>query len=160
VRNATLADQATAFCRHLGYHGIVDLDWRFDRRDGQYKLLDFNPRVGAQFRLFQNTDGTDVVRALHLDLTGRRVPPTDEVIGRRLIVENLDAAARLAYRSTATGSWASGPDRGGPTELAWSAPDDPLPTLNMTLRFGWMVAQRLARPVMASLRQHQASPGG
>ena len=23
------------------------MDWRLDRRDGLYKLLDFNPRVGA-----------------------------------------------------------------------------------------------------------------
>jgi hypothetical protein len=30
--------------------------------------LDFNPRVGAQFRLFEDDAGSDVVRALHLDL--------------------------------------------------------------------------------------------
>ena len=29
-------------------------------RDGEYKLLDFNPRVGAQFRLFETADGIDV----------------------------------------------------------------------------------------------------
>jgi hypothetical protein len=25
----------------------MDLDYRFDKRDGQHKLLDFNPRIGG-----------------------------------------------------------------------------------------------------------------
>jgi D-aspartate ligase len=73
--NARLHDQATSLVRELSYRGIMDMDWRLDRRDGQYKLLDFNPRVGAQFRLFETPAGVDVVRAQHLDLTGRPVPP-------------------------------------------------------------------------------------
>ena len=67
-------ESAARFCRAIGFSGIADLDWRLDRRDGRYKLLDFNPRVGAQFRLFETDAGIDVVRALHLDLTGRPVP--------------------------------------------------------------------------------------
>jgi len=38
----------------------MDLDYRFDKRDGQYKLLDFNPRIGAQFRLLVDDNGLDV----------------------------------------------------------------------------------------------------
>ncbi len=57
----------------LGFRGIVDLDLRFDPRDAQYKLLDFNPRLGAQFRLFTTGTGVDVARAAYLDLTGQPV---------------------------------------------------------------------------------------
>ena len=72
VDNPELADIAARFVQRIGFTGIIDLDLRFDRRDGRYKLLDFNPRMGAQFRLFESESGIDVVRALHLDLTGRR----------------------------------------------------------------------------------------
>ena len=143
--NDALVDLASDFCRRIGYTGIVDLDWRFDRRDGRYKLLDFNPRVGAQFRLFQNQAGIDVVRALHLDMTGRQVPSADQIDGRKLIVEHLDVPARMAYRREVN-PWS--PKRvAGPTELAWTAADDPFPLLLMTLRFGWCVVGRLGRPL-------------
>ena len=68
----------------------MDLDYRLDLRDGQYKLLDFNPRVGAQFRLFEDDAGMDVVRALHLDLTGRPVPRGRPIEGRAFMVETGD----------------------------------------------------------------------
>ena len=71
VDNPELADLAARFIKQIGFTGIIDLDLRFDRRDGLYKLLDFNPRMGAQFRLFESESGVDVVRGQHLDLTGR-----------------------------------------------------------------------------------------
>ena len=74
VPNDALVNLAERLCKEIGFQGIADLDWRLDKRDGQYKLVDFNPRVGNQFRLFETAEGVDVVRALHLDLTGRPVP--------------------------------------------------------------------------------------
>ncbi|MFD0569025.1 ATP-grasp domain-containing protein [Kitasatospora gansuensis] len=78
--NRELAALAAEFCGRIGYHGVADLDWRLDRRDGRYKLVDFNPRTGAQFRLFQSADGVDVVRALHLGLTGRPIPAGPQLV--------------------------------------------------------------------------------
>ena len=109
---------------------------------------------GAQFRLFQDTAGIDVVRALHLDLTGREVPASQPVLGRRLIVENLDLAARVAYRDEPPG-WS--PPAGVRTELAWTVADDPIPLLAMTVRFGWMVTQRLIRSKIVSWRRSAGS---
>ena len=60
VPNDELADIAARLVRSIGFRGILDLDFRYDRRDGKYKLLDFNPRVGAQFRLFETGAGIDV----------------------------------------------------------------------------------------------------
>ncbi|MFF0158660.1 ATP-grasp domain-containing protein [Streptomyces sp. NPDC005263] len=134
VDNPELADLAARFIKQLGFTGIIDLDLRFDRRDGQYKLLDFNPRMGAQFRLFESESGVDVVRAMHLDLTGRTVPEGEQRAGHRYIVENIDLPALLAYRRSGY-TTPHAPARASGTELAWFAGDDPLPFLTMLARF-------------------------
>ena len=90
-----LAQLAERFCKQIGFHGIADLDWRLDLRDGQYKLVDFNPRVGNQFRLFETQAGMDVIRAMHLDLTGQAIPVSGPIEGRRIIVEHFDLPAGL-----------------------------------------------------------------
>jgi D-aspartate ligase len=134
VDNPELADLAARFIKQIGFTGIIDLDLRFDRRDGQYKLLDFNPRMGAQFRLFESESGVDVVRAMHLDLTGRSVPEGEQRAGHRYIVENIDLPALLAYRRSGY-TTPHAPARASGTELAWLAGDDPLPFLTMLARF-------------------------
>ncbi|MCF3133066.1 carboxylate--amine ligase [Streptomyces olivochromogenes] len=134
VDNPELADLAARFVKQIGFSGIVDLDLRFDRRDGRYKLLDFNPRVGAQFRLFENESAVDVVRAMHLDLTGRTVPEGEQRAGHRYVVENIDLPALLAYRRSGY-TTPHAPARASGTELAWLAGDDPLPFLTMLARF-------------------------
>lgn len=134
VDNPELADLAARFIKQIGFTGIIDLDLRFDRRDGQYKLLDFNPRMGAQFRLFESESGVDVVRAMHLDLTGRPVPEGEQRAGHRYIVENIDLPALLAYRRSGY-TTPHAPAKASGTELAWLAGDDPLPFLTMLARF-------------------------
>lgn len=141
--NPTLTSMTAALCTSIGYRGVADLDWRFDPRDEEYKLLDFNPRVGAQFRLFETDAGIDVVRAHHLDLTGRPIPAGHQVDGRGFRVENLELPAALAYRRSRRGD-ALAVARGR-TELAWLAVDDPLPAI--------AAAVRSAAPAAALLRR-------
>lgn len=142
VDNPELAAMAAQFIKQIGFCGIIDLDWRFDRRDGQYKLLDFNPRMGAQFRLFENEAGIDVVRAQHLDLTGRKVPEGEQLAGRRFIVENIDLPALAAYRRSGY-TTPHAPPRASGTELAWVARDDMKPFFTMLARFIRPGAQHL-----------------
>ncbi|MEU9121785.1 ATP-grasp domain-containing protein [Streptomyces sp. NPDC048506] len=72
--NAPVERAALRLAGHLGYRGILDLDFRRDAH-GHYHLLDVTPRPGARSRLVTDpSSGLDVVRALHLDLTGRAVP--------------------------------------------------------------------------------------
>ena len=145
--NEELVESTTLLCRDIGYSGIIDLDWRFDPMDGRYKLLDFNPRVGAQFRLFETDAGIDVVRALHLDLSGRPVPPGRQVDGRSLRVENLDLPAAWAYGRQ---SWRRPPGvPRGVTELAWAATDDLLPAMVAAARSGAPAAGMLGRTLRA-----------
>ena len=119
-------------CRRIGYCGIFDTDWRYDRRTGTCHLLDFNPRVGAQFRMFEDDGGVDVVRAMHLDLSGRTSSPGCLVEGERFLVENLGLAARWYYR----GEPPPPEIPGAPTRLrlAWFSPDDLRPFLTMIVK--------------------------
>lgn len=145
--NIRLRDQITALLAQLGYRGLLDLDLRWDDRDDQYKLLDFNPRLGAQFRLFRDSAGIDVATACYLDLTGQVIPAGEQVAGRGFLVENYDPIAALGY-------WRRG--ELGPRswlrslrtvdEAAWFAADDLRPFGLMCLRMGWRLATRpLAR---------------
>jgi D-aspartate ligase len=97
IKNEAVEVMAKDFLRRVHYSGIVDMGYRFDRRDGQYKLLDVNPRIGATFRLFVDSNGKDVVRALYLDLTGQPVQPGVEREGRKWIVEQSDVITSLRY---------------------------------------------------------------
>lgn len=142
VSNPELVELTAGLCRRIGYSGIVDLDWRLDLRDGQYKLVDFNPRMGAQFRLCESVERIDVVRAAYLDLTGQPVPQAPQREGRRFLLEIVDLPARVAHRHNPP---TPRPAADAGTELAWWARDDPMP-------FFVMLA-RLLRPGLGYLRQ-------
>ncbi|WAZ25442.1 ATP-grasp domain-containing protein [Streptomyces cinnabarinus] len=156
VDNPELADLVARFIKRIGFAGIIDLDLRFDRRDGQYKLLDFNPRMGAQFRLFESESGVDVVRAMHLDLTGRTVPAGEQRAGHRFIVENIDLPALFAYRRSGY-TTPHAPARANGTELAWLARDDPLPFLTMLARVVRPGAQHLLQLWRTNRRSNMTS---
>ena len=95
VDNDAVRDLSITFLQRLGYRGIVDMGVRFDARDGLYKVLDVNPRIGASFRLFVARGGLDVARALYLDMTGQPIPPATAESGRRWWVEDRDTATAL-----------------------------------------------------------------
>jgi predicted ATP-grasp superfamily ATP-dependent carboligase len=146
IQNEQLSRQTEAMLRVIGYSGVIDIDYRRDERDGRYKLLDFNPRVGANFRMFENHEGIDVVRALHLDLTGRGIRRSPMIEGRTFLVEPHDLIASLAYlrqgRFTIR-TWRK--SLTGRRELAWWSWDDPLPFLAMGTRLLLRVAGRAVR---------------
>lgn len=132
--NPEVERAAHRLAAHVGYRGILDLDFRRDPSTGGFHLLDFNPRPGAQFRLFTDRTGLDVVRAQYLDLTGRPVPPSAARWGRTFVAENYTLLSVLASggrpwpleRSRGAG----GRVRDG-AEGAWFARDDIRPFLAM-----------------------------
>jgi D-aspartate ligase len=95
--NETVIGLTRRWMKALGYRGMLDMGYRYDARDGQYKVLDVNPRIGSTFRLFVGRNGLDVVRALYLDLTGQAVPADTMIEGRRWLDEH-DFASSLTYR--------------------------------------------------------------
>ena len=141
--NDELKAEITKLLSRLGYRGNLDLDIRLDARDGRYHLLDFNPRLGAQFRLFRDTAGTDVALAAYLDLTGQPIPDKAQVEGRTFMVENYDPISAIGrFRSGELGlrPWITSVLFAD--ELAWFARDDLSPFGLMCLRMGWRAATR------------------
>jgi D-aspartate ligase len=162
VWNQTVAETTEALFKTLGYRGIVDMGYRFDRRDGRYKLLDVNPRLGAAFRLFLATNGLDVVRAMYLDLTGQPVLAPKPREGRKWLVENYDLASfaklrlegRLTFRA-----WCRSVRH--VEETAWFARDDLAPFGMMcwtSLRYGLKQAMRAQETRPAWWRSGVAGP--
>ena len=130
--NEEIEHSVRDLCRRIGYCGIFDTDWRFDQRTGTYRLLDFNPRVGAQFRMFEDDAGVDVVRAMHLDLSGRTVSPGKQIEGERFFAENLGVAARRYYRNEKQPCALPGAPRR--LRLAWFSWDDLRPFVTMIVQ--------------------------
>jgi predicted ATP-grasp superfamily ATP-dependent carboligase len=146
--NQAVVETTERFMRRIGYRGIVDMGYRHDARDGRYKLLDVNPRIGATFRLFVDAAGIDVLRALYLDMTGQPAPPRAPVLeGRRWLVEHHDvaeAAAAIRRRDMTVGGWLRSllPVREG----AWFSPADPLPAAALAVAFARRGIGREAQP--------------
>jgi predicted ATP-grasp superfamily ATP-dependent carboligase len=131
-----------------GYRGIAGYDFRHDARDGKYKLLDFNPRPGANFRQYVDSSGMDVVRALYLDLTGQPLPVGSPMEGRKWLVEDHDLWAMRDYRREGRigiREWLA--SFRGIRELAHIALDDPRPSL----RFCATTASRIAAGALRRL---------
>jgi D-aspartate ligase len=144
--NPELRATAEKFLAAVGYRGIVDLDFRLDRRSGSYHLLDANPRPGAQFAIARRSDGVDAARSLHRELTGRPVAAqTAQSRDHALCVENYDllsSAWSLIHRHLTLSGWRRSLAR--PVELAWFAADDLLPVAVMWCFFSLRVVTRLS----------------
>jgi D-aspartate ligase len=97
LKNDVVEETTRRWMKELGYRGILDIGYRYDARDGEYKVLDVNPRLGGTFRLFVARNGMDVARALYLDMTGQPVPVTDHIEGRKWMDER-DVISCLQYR--------------------------------------------------------------
>ncbi len=142
ARNDVVETQTKQLMEAVAYRGPLDVGYRFDARDGRYKLLDVNPRIGSTFRLFAAENGLDVARALYLDVTGQTVPPTKVSEGRKWIVETNDVAsswAQFRERQLTFGEWVR--SLRGVQEGVWLNSDDPVPLAALPLlwfrkRFG------------------------
>jgi D-aspartate ligase len=156
-KNEVVQSQTLQLMKAVGYRGPLDVGYRFDARDGQYKLLDVNPRIGATFRLFAAENGLDVSRALYLHLTGQPVPPAQVCQGRKWIVESNDLVSSFACwreRLLTLGGWLR--SLRGIQEGVWLAWDDPAPLA--MLPFLWWRKQSRRRSQAASAKAVNGVP--
>ncbi|WP_412538940.1 ATP-grasp domain-containing protein [Longispora sp. K20-0274] len=124
-----LEGPSTRFLAAIGYHGLVEVEYKVDPRDGEPKLLDVNARTWG-YHTLGRAAGVDFPYLLFLDQLGRPVPRVAARPGVRWI--------RLATDlPNAVVDWRAGRLRTGAylasllrvrTEavLSWS---DPLPAL-------------------------------
>jgi len=159
-RNDHVERLTSDFMWALGYQGVLDVGYRYDARDGLYKLLDPNPRIGATFRLFLDAQGLDVVRVLYCDLTRQPVWPTRVREGRKWLVEDRDLESSLAQIRAGTLTprrWLA--SFAGVEEAAWFARDDLRPFLRVAGRLLAQAARAVGRRLGAALRAAASLPG-
>lgn len=128
--NETVLNLVKNFMKSVGYRGILDIGYKYNRDNGKYYLLDPNPRLGCSFRLFVDSHGMDVVRALYFDMTGQPVRTGELKEGRKWVVEPFDIVSSYRY-------WRDGNLRltdwvrsfRGVEEAQWFARDDMRPFL-------------------------------
>lgn len=143
--NGVVTEMTKTLMTSLGYRGLVDMNYRFDERDGQYKLLDVNARLGSTFRLFVDEGGLDIVRVAYLDLTDQPIPDSAMCTDRRWLVEPFDVWAYRDYHrreGLRFSRWMRSVVR--VDERAWFAWDDPLPFLAMAALFATQPAYQRA----------------
>jgi predicted ATP-grasp superfamily ATP-dependent carboligase len=69
-----VVDQGLRLLARLEFHGLSQVEFKRDPRDGRYKLMEVNPRLW-QWHGLAATCGVDLVRIAYLDLTGSRPAP-------------------------------------------------------------------------------------
>jgi len=69
-----LDEPSQRFLREIGYYGLVELEYKRDRRDGEYKLLDVNARTWG-YHTAGYTAGVDFPHLLFRDQLGEDVDP-------------------------------------------------------------------------------------
>jgi predicted ATP-grasp superfamily ATP-dependent carboligase len=175
LANPEVEKAAARLTALIRYRGILDLDFRLDPATGSYHLLDFNPRPGAQFRLFTDEGGLDVVRAQHLHLTGRPVPGQSGGPGRVFVAENYALLSALVAGASLLGprrrererQRGGGRPAGGgrrTVERAWFAADDPRPFFAMAGAWSvrgalkiWRLAGSAGSAALSVMAQRQPS---
>jgi D-aspartate ligase len=69
-----VVDSGLTLLRELGFHGIAQVEWKRDPRDGRLKLIEVNPRLW-QWHGLTGACGADVTMTAYRDLIGESVPP-------------------------------------------------------------------------------------
>ena len=79
-----LEDLSERFLRVIDYYGLVELEYKLDPRDGEYRLLDFNARTWGYHSLGQRA-GIDFPYLLFADQIGEPAPECRGRIGVKWI---------------------------------------------------------------------------
>ena len=74
VSNPELTVLARKLLSSTGFEGFVEVEFKFDARDGKYKVLDVNPRPWSWFGLCEAA-GLDFPGILRRTAAGKSVPP-------------------------------------------------------------------------------------
>lgn len=68
-----VAEQGKKLLQGVGFTGLSSMEFKFDPRDGQYKLIEVNPRFTAGMEMFRQS-GIDVPYIIYCHITGRPLP--------------------------------------------------------------------------------------
>jgi len=131
VDEPQIRDVAEKLLRAARYEGLVEIDFKFDARDGRFKPLDVNTRVWAWLGLGEAA-GTDFVTMLYRMAHGEQLPAAAGAKDHRWMHVLRDAPAVLSlFRQEKWRGGLSGYLASFRKPLAWATLswDDPVPCL-------------------------------
>lgn len=129
VECPAIEESARRFVEAIGYSGLIELESKYDHRDGRYKLMDANPRAWAWHSLAQRA-GVDFPYLLWQQAHGESINPARARVGERWLRGTTDVPAAIA--GIRRGSLAPATylrSLRPPLELALLQLDDPVPAL-------------------------------
>jgi D-aspartate ligase len=129
VEEPTVEELACRLLEAMQYTGIVEVEFKLDRRDGRYKLLDVNPRVWTWHTLCRRA-GVDFPYLLWQHVNGDPVPKARGHAGVRWVRMSTDllaAAGELRRGRLSPSAYLQSLRQ--PLEPATFAPDDPAPAI-------------------------------
>jgi predicted ATP-grasp superfamily ATP-dependent carboligase len=146
---SAVEESARRLLAAMRYTGLVEVEFKYDREDGRYKLLDVNPRVWTWQGLCGRA-GVDFPYLLWRWIHGEPVP---ELRGRpgfrwlRLSTDLAAAATEMRRGRLSLRAYLRSLKR--PLEFAAFAPDDPMPALlrlparaySLCKRFPWLATE-------------------
>ncbi|PYU75805.1 MAG: ATP-grasp domain-containing protein [Acidobacteria bacterium] len=129
LREPEIEGPARRLLAAMGYTGVAEIEFKYDRRDHRYKLLDINPRIWTWSPLCGRA-GVDYPYLLWRQIVGKSVSEITGRAGVRWVRMSTDVAAAwqeiLRGRLNARDYLRS---LQSPLEFALFAADDPLPAL-------------------------------
>ena len=129
----------------MKFTGIVELEFKHDTRDGQYKLLDINPRAWGWHSLGGRA-GVDFSYLLWLQACGAAIPESRPQIGVRWVRASTDlrtVVLEILRGRLSVGEYSR--SLRGPRVSAIFAADDPLPGLLELPLLAYLLGRRVFR---------------
>ena len=127
IENKDVEEAAVRFLKSIDYSGLVEVEFKYDSRDGQYKILDVNARSWTWMALGALA-GVDFPATLWRIATGEQVSPIRGTPGAAWMLSSRDVVA--ACREILAGSLSPLDylrSLRAKTVFAAFAADDPLP---------------------------------
>lgn len=124
-----LEELSGRFLRAINYHGLVEVEYKLDPRDGQYRLLDVNGRTWG-YHTLGFAAGVDFPYLLFADQAGESLPPCRGLPGVSWIrlITDLPTAVREVLKGCQDWRAYARSLRGVDVESVFSR-EDPLPGL-------------------------------
>lgn len=149
VLEPSLEQITTSVVQTIGYHGIVDAEFKRDRRDGLFKFIELNPRVWMQ-NSYPSRYGCNLPYLAYLDAIGKPLPVTEVSMPHQRItwvyfLEDIQSVrAQIQNRSIQVREIL--PAYGLGNEHAVFAWDDPLPFFILSCRSISTIGSAVLKP--------------